>query len=97
MIDIPGVKQLSDVGEFVSLHTAEAGRGGYPYEFFFRPGDAKPWSVQYGGNGHYFRTLDGVIAYAIGRGWIKETMIETVRAVIELHFKEVFGYAYDGE
>ena len=38
MTDIPGVKQLSDVGEFVSLHTAEAGRGGYPYEFFFRPG-----------------------------------------------------------
>lgn len=90
------VKELADVGEFICLHTAEAGRGGYPYEFFYRLGDVKPWSVQHGGCGHYFRTLDGVIAYTAGRGWIKENMVETVRAVVELHYKQTFGREYKG-
>ena len=91
------IKDLADVGEFISLHTAEAGKGGYPYEFFYRPGDVRPWSIQYGGNGHYFRTLEGVLAYAVGRGWIQEHMTETVRAVVELHYKQTFGREYNGE
>ena len=94
------IKKLANVKSgFVRLNTSEAtGRGqSYPYEFYYRKGDKKPWSIQFKGAGHYFRTLDGCLAYGAGRGFYDEPMITTIRAVVELHFKQTFGYDYTGD
>lgn len=37
----------------------------------FRPGEAKPWSATYRGNGHYFNTIDEALAYLAGRKLIR--------------------------
>ena len=98
--NISNIKELADVKpEFVCLDTAKAtGRDrSYPYEFFYRKGDVKPWSIQFKGAGHYFRTLDGCLAYGCGRSFYDEHMIETIRAVVELHYRQTFGTDYTGE
>ncbi len=35
---------------------------------------AYKWCVQFGGNGHYFRSAEGAVAYAQGRGWLASTL-----------------------
>ena len=55
------------------------------FEVFFdnHPDALVPWSIQYCGGGHYFRTLYGTLCYAVGRGFIEEHMIDKITAEIE--------------
>lgn len=37
----------------------------------FKPGETKPWSATYRGNGHYFHSLDEALAYLAERELIE--------------------------
>lgn len=42
---------------------------GSPMVLFYAEGDYLPWSIQYRGNGHYYKTKEEAMAYAKERGW----------------------------
>ena len=79
----------------INVHTGRADGNHRQYGFFYCPGDPYPWSVQYCGSGHYFKTLEGVVAYAYGRGWFGNMKCE--RETIERNFEELFGKKYEGD
>ena len=36
----------------------------------YDPAEVMPWSMQYGGGGHYFKAAEEAVAYAQHRKWI---------------------------
>lgn len=49
---------------------SRAVRKGTRFTIGYDPEEEKPWEVTSRGNGHYFRSLEAVLAYCWGRGWI---------------------------
>lgn len=56
---------------------------GSPVVVFYCKGDERPFSVQYRGNGHYFKTLGEVQAYISGRFRQKALIAASDLALIE--------------
>lgn len=46
-------------------------RKGSTMSIRYAPEEVKPWGAVYRGCGHYFRSLEAVLAYCYGRGWIR--------------------------
>lgn len=51
------------------------------------PSRGKPFAVQYRGNGHYYKTLEGALGYIEGRF---NEVLDEARIMLELNNAEVF-------
>ena len=94
IMEVYGGKHFRHDPRFINVQTGRAIGNHRQYGFFYCPGDVYPWSVQFCGGGTYFRTLEGCVAYAFGRGWIHGMKEE--REIIERNFKEIIGKPYEG-
>ena len=57
---------------------------------------AYKWCVQFGGNGRYFRSSEGAVAYAHGRGWVYNVgEVERMVDELEAETKELDEEATD--
>lgn len=52
------------------------------FSIHYDPAQVMPWSVQYGGGGHYFLTAEEAVAYTQHRKWI--TALQAVRILEQL-------------
>ena len=83
--------------DYYKLYIDSAFVGGKFYSINHYPDSGMPWSIQQGHFEHHFKTLEACLAYGAGREWLRETMIDGIKCVINQNYHEIYGKYYEGE
>ncbi len=52
--------------------------GGLCFSIQYDEGEPLPWSVQFGGGGHYFQTMPEAVKYIRSRKWITKAQEDAI-------------------
>lgn len=54
------------------------GGGGLCFSLQYDESEPMPWSVQFGGGGHYFKTMPEAVQYIRSRKWITKAQVDSI-------------------